>query len=189
LIRAARRQRSNSPDREENAMDIWSSEKRSFVMGRIRGRDTKPELVVRSLLHRAGFRYSLARKDLPGKPDIVMPKYKTVIFVHGCFWHRHEGCPVSTNPKSRTLFWQDKFSGNVARDLRNQTMLSNLGWKVVVLWECEVLRDPHALLGRLLKELGVKRSLTYDDLPERRVLLKAAEERLQWNLSRSGKRT
>ena len=165
-------------------MDIWSKAKRSEVMSHIRGRDTKPELVVRSLLHRAGLRFSLRRKDLPGRPDIVLPKYKAVIFVHGCFWHRHKGCKVATVPKTRKAFWLAKFSGNVARDKRNIRSLERQGWKVIVVWSCDVLRDPKAVLERLLKDLSVKQSFLYDNLPDRQVLLKVAEERLQWNLKR-----
>jgi len=125
-------------------MDIWSPEKRSAVMARIRGRDTKPELIVRSLLHRAGVRFSLRRKDLPGKPDIVLPKYGAVVFVHGCFWHRHKGCKVATMPKSRQAFWQAKFAGNTARDARQEQALVDAGWRPVVIWECETA-DPARL--------------------------------------------
>ena len=100
--------------------DILSKERRSWNMSRIRGSDTKPELLVRSLLHRMGYRFRLHRKDLPGRPDIVLPKYRTVIFVHGCFWHRHKGCKYAYTPKSRTDFWQNKFQGTVERDKRNR---------------------------------------------------------------------
>ncbi len=106
-------------------------------MSRIKNRDTKPEIRVRSFLHSAGFRFRLHRKDLPGKPDIVLPKYKTVIFIHGCYWHRHPGCKNATTPKTRTDFWEDKFRDNVARDKRNIKDLKDLGWKVIVIWECE----------------------------------------------------
>ena len=165
-------------------MDIWSKAKRSEVMSHIRGRDTKPELVVRSLLHRAGLRFSLRRKDLPGRPDLVLSKYQTVIFVHGCFWHRHKGCKVATVPKTRKAFWLAKFTGNVARDKRNIRSLERQDWKVIVVWSCDVLRDPKAVLERLLKDLSVKQSFLYDNLPDKHVLLKVAEERLQWNLKR-----
>jgi len=107
-------------------------------MSRIKSSNTKPELVVRSLLHRKGYRFRLHRKDLPGKPDIVLPKYKTVIFVHGCYWHRHKGCKYAYNPKSRIGFWQNKFSQNVERDKENYETLKSLGWNVIVLWECEL---------------------------------------------------
>lgn len=107
-------------------------------MSSVKGKNTKPERVVRSLLHRSGFRFRLHRKDLPGCPDIVLPKYKTVIFVHGCFWHRHSGCPRTTTPKTNVDSWEKKFADNVARDERNRTALEELGWKVIVIWECEI---------------------------------------------------
>lgn len=106
-------------------------------MSRIRSKDTKPELKVRSVLHKLGYRFRLHKKDLPGRPDIVLPKYKTVIFVHGCFWHRHEGCRFAYNPKSRMDFWRKKFEENQRRDKKNSAQLKELGWKVAVIWECE----------------------------------------------------
>lgn len=118
-------------------------------MGRIKGRDTAPEVQVRSILHRAGYRFRLHRKDLPGKPDIVLPRHKTAIFVHGCFWHRHKGCSNCSTPKSNVEFWEAKFSGNVERDRRNVKKLQNSGWRVVVVWECELSR-PDELSSRLL---------------------------------------
>jgi len=164
-------------------VDIWGKDKRSAVMARIRGRDTKPELIVRSLLHRAGVRFSLRRKDWPGKPDSVRPKYKAVIFVHGCFWHRHKGCKVATMPKTRQDFWQAKFEANVARDKRNQRDLKKAGWKVLVLWECEILRDPFAVVGDVLKVIRPDTAdLDYASLPDKRTVMKAAEARLQWGL-------
>jgi len=139
---------------------------------------------VRSLLHRSGLRFSLQRRDLPGKPDIVLPKYKTVIFVHGCFWHRHKGCKVATLPKSREDFWLAKFEANVARDKRNQRDLKKAGWNVVlVLWECEILRDPFAGVDKVLKEIRPDSAgLDYDALPDKRTVLKVAENCLQWGL-------
>jgi DNA mismatch endonuclease (patch repair protein) len=170
-------------------MDIWSPEKRSAVMARIRGKDTKPELIVRSLLHRSGVRFSLRRKDLPGKPDIVLPKYKTVVFVHGCFWHRHKGCKVATTPKTRTDFWQAKFDSNVARDQRNQRDLKKAGWQVIVLWECEILRDPFKAVEKVLKRIdpGYELRDAGYELPDKRTVLKVAEKRLQWKLGRKAK--
>lgn len=163
-------------------MDIWSKAKRSTVMARIRSKDTKPELIVRSLLHRAGLRFSLRRKDLTGHPDIVLASRDAVIFVHGCFWHRHKGCPVATSPKSRRAFWQAKFASNMARDRRNLRALQRAGWKVLVVWECEVMRDPQAVLAKLLAALGNGRPVRYDALPPRRAILRAAERKLQWGL-------
>jgi DNA mismatch endonuclease, patch repair protein len=128
-------------------MDHLSKEKRSWNMSRIGAKDTKPELIVRSLLHRMGFRFRLNGKVskkiyskgvLPGKPDIVLTKYKTVIFVHGCFWHRHEGCKRCSTPTGNKQYWQRKFEYNVAHDKQVQDELSQLGWKSFVIWECEI---------------------------------------------------
>ena len=105
-------------------------------MSRVRGRDTAPEKIVRSVLHRKGFRFSLHRKDLPGKPDIVLPRYHAIVFVHGCFWHRHKGCVETTIPKTRTSFWRKKFDATVARDARTQRCLRRLGWRVKIVWAC-----------------------------------------------------
>lgn len=117
-------------------------------MAAIRGRDTTPELRVRSLLHRLGFRFRLHRRDLPGSPDIVLPRFRTVVFVHGCFWHRHPGCRLTTTPAVRRDFWIEKFGQNVERDARQQSELRALDWNVVIVWECE-LRDIAALSSRL----------------------------------------
>jgi DNA mismatch endonuclease, patch repair protein len=118
-------------------MDTLSREHRSWNMSRIRGRDTNPEKMVRSALHRAGFRFKLQEKSLPGKPDIVLPKHRLIVLVHGCFWHRHRGCKFAYTPKSRKHFWNQKFGENVDRDRRNLRILRRLGWRVVVVWECE----------------------------------------------------
>ncbi len=116
-------------------------------MSRIRSRDTKPERIVRSMLHGLGYRFRLHVKSLPGTPDLVLPKYKTVIFVHGCFWHRHPGCKFAYTPKSRIEFWIKKFECNIASHENAVQQLSSLGWQVVVIWECE-LSDPDALRER-----------------------------------------
>lgn len=108
------------------------------MMSRIRGKDTGPEKKVRSLLHRMGYRFRLHPKNLPGKPDIVLPKYRTVIFVHGCFWHRHRGCKYAYTPKSRKEFWQKKFQENIERDKRENKALKSLRWKVIIVWACEL---------------------------------------------------
>ena len=121
---------------------------RSRNMAAIRGKDTAPELAVRRILHAMGLRFRLHRKDLPGRPDIVLPKHRTVVFVHGCFWHRHEACRYTTTPKTRQEFWQSKFAANIERDNRNRTDLLQLGWRVIVIWECE-LRRPSDLKARL----------------------------------------
>ena len=114
------------------------SERRSRNMSAIKSKNTKPEIAVRKVLHSIGYRFRLHRKDLPGSPDIVLPKYKTVIFVHGCFWHRHENCKYASNPKTRKEFWENKFKTNVKRDKEIQEKIKNIGWKSVVIWECEV---------------------------------------------------
>ena len=117
--------------------DTFNREKRSEIMSRVRSRDTTPELIVRRIAHRLGFRYRLHRKDLPGCPDIVFPRYRSVILVHGCFWHRHPCCKYASSPKTRAQYWERKFQGNVARDARNEALLCNLDWRVMVIWECE----------------------------------------------------
>ena len=122
-------------------------------MSRIRGKDTRPELIVRALLHRMGYRFRLHRKDLPGKPDIVLPKYKTVIFVHGCFWHRHEGCKFAYHPKSREEFWVNKFKGTLERDLKKEKALKESGWRVLVVWECELKRNPLMVINNIVNAL------------------------------------
>lgn len=116
-------------------VDHLTHAKRSWNMSRIKSGNTKPEKVVRSLLHAMGYRFRLHRKDLPGKPDIVLPKYKTVIFIHGCFWHRHHGCKNATMPKTNTEFWEDKLSQNIDRDRKKHADIERLGWKVIVIWE------------------------------------------------------
>lgn len=121
-------------------------------MSRIRSANTQPELIVRSLLHRLGFRFSLRRKELPGKPDIVLRRWRCVVFVHGCFWHNHAGCAVARAPKSRTDFWDAKLARNAARDAAVQSELKSRGWHVVVVWECE-LKDRLALAERLQTEI------------------------------------
>lgn len=133
-------------------MDSLSREHRSWNMSRIRGKDTRPELRVRSALHRLGYRFRLNRRDLPGKPDIVLPRYQTVIFVHGCFWHRHPGCRFAYTPKSRVEFWQAKFQRNVERHREVEEELTTLGWRVLVIWECET-DSATGLLDRLTELL------------------------------------
>ena len=118
--------------------DVHDKETRSYNMSRIKGKDTKPEMLVRKFLHRQGFRYRLHAKNLPGKPDIVLPKYKTVIFVHGCFWHGHEDCKYYVVPKTRTEWWLNKINGNVQNDKKAFEALKELGWKIIEIWECEL---------------------------------------------------
>ena len=113
------------------------SEQRSRNMSAIKSKNTKPEIAVRKVLHSMGYRFRLHGKDLPGSPDIVLPKYKTVIFVHGCFWHRHENCKYASTPKTRQEFWNKKFKKNIERDLEIQENIKNIEWRSVVIWECE----------------------------------------------------
>jgi len=123
--------------------DILDSRKRSWLMSRVKGKDTKPELFVRSLLHRLGYRFTVngpKNRTLPGRPDIVLPKYRTILFVHGCFWHGHENCRYARLPKSRTAWWRGKIERNRERDRRNLADLRNRGWRVLVLWTCEFNR-------------------------------------------------
>lgn len=134
-------------------VDSISAERRSWNMSRIKGRDTGPEKTLRSLLHRAGFRFRLHAKELPGRPDLVLPRYRTAIFVHGCFWHRHEGCRNATTPSTRTEFWQSKFDSNVERDSRNALSLETRGWRVETVWECELKKDSTRVVKRLSEAL------------------------------------
>lgn len=121
--------------------DKLTPEKRSWNMSRIKGKDTKIEVEVRKYLFSKGYRFRKNDKRYPGKPDIVLPKYHVAIFVHGCFWHRHEGCKDATTPKTRTEFWLEKFDKNVKNDQIKQEKLRKLGWKVIVIWECEIKKD------------------------------------------------
>lgn len=134
-------------------MDILTKEKRSWNMSRIKGKDTKPELMLRSMLHRMGFRFRVHDKKLPGKPDIVLPRYNTVIFVNGCFWHRHKKCKFSYTPKSRQDFWQKKFDGTILRDRKKAGQLTQKGWDVITVWECELKKDPEKILNVLIQKL------------------------------------
>jgi len=118
--------------------DVHSKEVRSFNMSRIRSKDTKPELIVRKFLFARGFRYRLHDKKLPGKPDMVLPKYRTVIFIHGCFWHGHETCQYFVVPKTRTEWWLNKISTNTRNDTRAMAALMAAGWKIIILWECQL---------------------------------------------------
>ncbi len=118
--------------------DVHDKKTRSYNMSRIKGKNTKPEMLVRKFLHAAGFRYRLHVKYLPGKPDIVLPKYKTVIFVHGCFWHGHEHCKYYVVPKTRTEWWLNKINGNIANDKKAFVLLKELDWNIIEIWECEL---------------------------------------------------
>ena len=118
--------------------DVHEPEVRSYNMSRIRGKDTKPEMVVRKFLHSNGFRYGLHNKKLPGTPDMILKKYRTVIFVHGCFWHGHNGCKYFVIPKTRTEWWEEKIQSTVCRDKLAVSQLQESGWNVIIIWECEL---------------------------------------------------
>jgi DNA mismatch endonuclease (patch repair protein) len=135
--------------------DVHDKATRSYNMSRIKGKNTKPEMLVRRFLHANGFRYRLHVKNLPGKPDIVLPKYKTVIFVHGCFWHGHENCKYFVVPKTRTEWWLNKINGNIASDRKAFYALQELGWKVIEVWECDLKKTRNqSLLTNLPRQIS-----------------------------------
>ena len=135
-------------------MDVHSKESRSFNMSRIKSRDTKPELVVRSICHSLGLRFRLHRKDLPGKPDLVFPKYRTVILVHGCYWHSHNCKYGNVTPKTNADFWKDKRNTTIERDKSNVAALMNLKWRVLIYWECE-MKDTKKLTNTICKDFDL----------------------------------
>lgn len=132
--------------------DQLNSDARSKLMARVRGKNTNPELVVRRLAHALGYRFRLHRRELPGRPDITFPSKRKVVFVHGCFWHRHPRCSRASLPKTRQAFWLEKFNRNVARDRRNIDALRAAGWGILVIWECET-KDPTFIRERLTRFL------------------------------------
>jgi len=134
----------------DGAMDKLSPDARSKLMAKVRSRDTRPEIALRSALHRAGFRFRKNVATLPGKPDIVLPRYKIAVFVHGCFWHAHKNCKRASIPKTNTAFWRDKISRNAKRDMANQRKLRNLGWRVCIVWECR-LKNVQKVVDRIAR--------------------------------------
>lgn len=144
-------------------MDTLTPDERSERMSRVRHKDTKPEMIVRRLVHGMGYRYRLHGRDLPGKPDMVFRSRRAVIFVHGCFWHRHPNCGLARLPKSRTDFWVQKLEANRQRDLRNQERLLELGWRVLVVWECE-LRDLEGTGDKLKGFLNNESGKQHDEI-------------------------
>jgi DNA mismatch endonuclease (patch repair protein) len=133
--------------------DTLTQERRSWNMSRIRGANTGPEVRLRSLLHKAGFRFRLHDPKLPGRPDIVLRKHHAVVFVHGCFWHRHPGCRNATTPSSRLDFWNNKFARTVERDRRKAAELANAGWNVITVWECDLEKHPQTALAGVIEQL------------------------------------
>ena len=132
--------------------DIVDRQTRSRMMSGIRGKDTKPEMVLRRALHAGGFRYRLHGKGVPGRPDLILAKHRAVIFVHGCFWHRHEGCRYATTPANNAAAWQEKFAANVRRDAKVRQQLEELGWRVLVIWSCELDERRLAKLAAAIKQ-------------------------------------
>jgi DNA mismatch endonuclease, patch repair protein len=134
-------------------MDVVDAATRSRMMRGIRSKNTQPEMTVRRYLYAHGFRYRLHTRHLPGSPDLILPKYGVAIFVHGCFWHRHRGCKYATIPANNAERWKLKFDANTERDARNEDMLSSAGWRVILIWECELRRTPEKRLQRLVAEI------------------------------------
>lgn len=135
--------------------DVHTKKQRSYNMSQIRSKNTKPELIVRSWLHKQGYRFRLHDKKLPGKPDIVLPKYKTIIFIHGCYWHGHKGCKYFTIPKTRTDWWTIKLLNNKKKDIQNYRMLHKTGWQVINVWECKL--KPNLIektLSKIIKKIN-----------------------------------
>ncbi|RPH94807.1 MAG: DNA mismatch endonuclease Vsr [Calditrichaeota bacterium] len=164
--------------------DSLSEEKRQWNMSRIRSCDTKPEYVLRSLLHRAGYRFRLKTRDLPGRPDVILARRRSVIFVHGCFWHRHPGCSRATVPGTHQERWLQKFEKNQRRDAEVKTILESMGWQVIIVWECELMRSPELVLEKLIPLLGPLRKKTYH-IPSRKELLQVAEERFKLKFAKN----
>jgi len=165
--------------------DNLTPQRRSWNMSRIRSTDTKPEIILRSVLHRIGFRFRVNRRDLPGRPDIVLPKYHTVIFVHGCFWHQHPNCVEATRPKTNKNYWNAKLDGNEKRDRKNIQALYDKGWCVYRFWECEIKKNPIRIATQIAKELrGDTHLSTKYALPTRVELLRTAESIAGYNKKR-----
>lgn len=166
--------------RSRPVADTFTPDERSRLMSLIRSRDTKPERAVRSLLHHLGYRFTISgprNRRLPGKPDIVLPKFETVIMVHGCFWHRHPGCRLASTPSTNAEFWQNKFDRNVARDARVRRKLNQQGWSVMVIWECQTrtVDGLEKIAARLRRTLsGTK--ISYAASPEKTAALRVAEK-------------
>ncbi len=168
--------------------DILTPDQRSIAMSKVRGGDTKPEWILRSGLHRLGIRYRLRSRHLPGQPDLVFPKYHSVVFVHGCYWHRHPGCKDATTPKSNIDFWMRKFAENVERDLRSEEQLVAAGWRVMVVWECELIKQTIETIRKVwlwLNQATASSMPTHFDEPvtDRGRLLSVAEKRVKYRIS------
>lgn len=167
--------------------DTLSRKQRSANMSRVRSGDTKPEWILRCGLHRLGFRYRLGNRRLPGRPDLVFPKYQAAVFVHGCYWHRHPGCKDASTPKSNVAFWTAKFAENVERDRRKERELQDLGWRVLVVWECELIECTVETIRRValwLEGATGDDEFRYDaSRVDRGKLLAMAEEKVRYRLA------
>jgi len=164
-------------------VDTFSKEERREIMRRVHSTDTSAERTIRSLLHAMGFRFRLHRNDLPGKPDVVLPKYRSVVFVHGCFWHRHPACSRASTPAENREYWLPKFERTIRRDQRTTSELRERGWNVVIVWECE-LKDADALRRRLFSEIADEPSI-YDS--KQAPLPLAADKQTAYEVPRKGK--
>lgn len=162
--------------------DILTKKQRSKLMSKVRSRDTKPEWILRCGLHRLGFRYRLKNGHLPGSPDLVFPKFHAAVFVHGCYWHRHPGCKDASMPKSNVDFWEKKFTENVERDYRIIRQLENLGWRVLVVWECELTKKAVEIIHLVAYWLG-KGNVCYDGDVTKHELLSVAEKKKRYRIS------
>ncbi len=167
--------------------DILSPQRRSKLMARVSSKDTKPEWILRSALHRLGFRYRLGGCGLAGRPDLVLRKHKAAIFIHGCFWHAHRDCKRATLPRTNADFWKEKLEGNVRRDAENARALAAEGWTVVTVWECELYQDPIAVAERVAAGLSAPGSSPKDCAPraeclDREALLSIAEKKVRYRL-------
>lgn len=171
--------------------DKLTAAERSKLMARVVCKDTKPEWILRSALHRLGFRYRLGGAGLPGRPDLVLRKYRAVVFVHGCFWHRHTDCKRATLPRTNAIFWKEKLERNVARDRDSSETLMALGWTVVVVWECELYRDPVGTTFRVVSALTEHvpvqqdKARSFATLDPRR-LLQVAEDKRRYRIGSKG---
>lgn len=166
--------------------DIFSKNKRSKIMSKISSKNTKPEIILRKALFEKGYRYRINYKKLPGSPDIVLPKYKTVIFVHGCFWHAHPNCKDAHLPKTNIEFWRNKINSNIERDKRTTQQLMSLGWNIIIVWECEIKKKNMAsLISGIISSLSQERSKSgltikiYDDVDGK--ITKVSEETIIYN--------
>lgn len=161
-------------------MDIWDKKKRSEVMSKIRSKNTKPEMILRKALFAIGYRYRINYKKLPGKPDIVLPKYKTAIFIHGCFWHGHDNCKIAHIPKTNKEFWENKISTNKKRDIDNILKINFMGWKSIVVWECELKKSNmdnvvNSIIMIIHKPISYERKIElYEQVDDK--IIKVAEE-------------